>query len=81
MYLLGYDLGTSSVKAAIVDAATGHCVASAQYPAAEAPIKALHPGWAEQSPADWVEFVRQATALVLGKSGIDRRDIKAIGLS
>lgn len=81
MYLLGYDLGTSSVKAAIVDAATGQCVASAQYPPAEAPIKTLRPGWAEQSPADWVEYVRQATAMVLSKSGIDKYDIKAIGLS
>ena len=81
MYLLGYDLGTSSVKAAIVEAATGRCVASAFYPPVEAPIKAIQPGWAEQSPADWVEYVKQATALVLAKSGIDRHDIKAIGLS
>ena len=31
MYLLGYDIGTSSVKASLVDAETGKTVASAQY--------------------------------------------------
>ena len=50
MYLLGYDLGTSSVKVAMVDAETGKCVGSDFYPKNEAPIKALNPGWAEQDP-------------------------------
>ena len=29
MYLLGYDIGSSSVKASLVNAVTGKCVASA----------------------------------------------------
>lgn len=45
MYLLGYDIGSSSVKAALVDATTGVCVASDFYPKTEAPIKALRQGW------------------------------------
>ncbi len=52
MYLLGYDIGSSSVKAAIVEAATGRCVATDFFPKSEAPIKALRPGWAEQRPTD-----------------------------
>ena len=32
MYLLGYDIGSSSVKASLVNAGTGKCVASAFYP-------------------------------------------------
>ena len=81
MYLLGYDLGTSSVKVALVDAATGACVASDFYPKAEAPIKALTPGWAEQRPEDWVNYLKLATKSVLESTGVDPKDIKAIGFS
>ena len=48
MMLLGYDIGSSSVKASLVDAVSGKCVASAFYPKTEAPILAVRPGWAEQ---------------------------------
>ena len=51
--LLGFDIGTSSVKAALVDIATGECIAAAQYPDEEAPIVAPQPGWAEQDPEMW----------------------------
>lgn len=52
MYLLGIDLGTSSIKVAVVDATTQRNVASAQYPEEETAIKSLQSGWAEQSPND-----------------------------
>lgn len=81
MYLLGYDIGTSSVKAALVDAQTGRCVASDFFPKQEAPIKALQPGWAEQDPDSWVGYVKEATASVTAKAGISVNDIKAIGFS
>ena len=81
MYLLGYDIGTSSVKAAVVDAVTGACVASGFYPKSEAPIKALRPSWAEQDPDSWMEYLKQATKLVLAESKVDPKDIKAIGFS
>lgn len=81
MYLLGYDIGSSSVKAALVDASTGECAASGQYPEAEAPIKALKPGWAEQSPADWWKYLKEVTAMVLDRSKAAPADIKAIGIS
>lgn len=81
MYLLGYDIGSSSVKCALVDADTGECVASDFYPKSEAPIKALHPGWAEQDPASWWEYIKEATASILSRSGVDPHDIKAIGIS
>lgn len=51
MYLLGYDIGSSSVKASLVDAQSGKCVASAFYPKTEAAIIAVKPGWAEQEPS------------------------------
>lgn len=81
MYLLGYDIGSSSVKAALVDAATGECVASDFFPKNEAPIKALRQGWAEQDPESWWKYLKEATASVLKKSGADPKDIKAIGIS
>jgi xylulokinase len=81
MYLLGFDIGSSSVKAAIVDAATGRCVASDFFPKTEAPIKALRPGWAEQNPSDWWDYLKEATAAVLAASGVCPADIKAIGIS
>lgn len=81
MYLLGYDIGSSSVKAALVDASTGACVASDFYPKSEAPIKALQPGWAEQNPESWWKYLLEATASVLATSGIASTDIKAIGIS
>ena len=58
MYLLGYDIGSSSVKAALVDAATGKCVASDFFPKSEAPIKALRHGWAEQDPENWWKYLK-----------------------
>ena len=65
MYLLGYDIGSSSVKAALVDVKSGACVASDFFPKSEAPIKALRAGWAEQNPESWWEYLRLATASVL----------------
>ena len=81
MYLLGYDIGSSSVKAALVDSATGRCVASDFFPKSEAPIKALKEGWAEQDPENWWKYLKEATASVLKESGVDPADIKAIGIS
>ena len=81
MYLLGYDIGSSSVKASLVDAQTGKCAASAFYPKSEAAIIAVKPGWAEQDPASWWEYLKLATADILASTGVDPKEIKAIGIS
>jgi xylulokinase len=81
MYLLGYDIGSSSVKASLVDAQTGKCVSSAFYPKSEAAIMAVKPGWAEQEPSSWWDNLKLATSAVLSGSGADPKDIKAIGIS
>ena len=65
MYFLGYDIGSSSVKAALVDAESGKCVASAFYPKTEAPIISKKTGWAEQDPAMWLGNLKLATEDVL----------------
>ncbi len=81
MYLLGYDIGSSSVKAALVDAESGTIVASDFFPKSELPIKAVRPGWAEQDPQTWWEALKEATRSVLSLSGVSPKDIAAIGIS
>ena len=81
MYLLGYDIGSSSVKASIVDADTGKCVGSAYFPKSEAEIIALRAGWAEQHPSDWWHHLTDATRAVLAGSRVDPADIVAVGIS
>jgi xylulokinase len=81
MLLLGIDLGTSSVKVAVVDAATHRVLASAQYPDVEAPIIARQPGWAEQSPDTWWEQVKTAIGRVHASGAYDPADITAIGIA
>ena len=66
-YLLGFDVGSSSVKASLVDADNGQCAATAFYPETEAPIKAVKAGWAEQSPDDWWLYLKQALKKVIVK--------------
>lgn len=81
MYLLGYDIGSSSVKAALVETQTGQIVASAFYPRSEAPISAPQTGWAEQDPEMWWEYLKQATTEVLQKTQAKGPDVEAIGIS
>ncbi len=81
MYLLGYDIGSSSVKAALVNAETGKTVASDFYPKTEMSMQALQAGWAEQDPEMWWSNLKLANASVLQQSGVDPADIKAIGIS
>ena len=90
MFLLGYDIGSSSVKAALVDAQSGKCVASAFYPKTEAQIISKKTGWAEQDPAMWLGNLKLATEDVLHQLGeiiphraqLDLADsIAAIGIS
>jgi xylulokinase len=81
MLLLGIDLGTSSIKVSVVDAATQTCVASAQYPETEVDIIAPQPGWAEQSPDLWWEHTKQAILKCNASGSYDSKDIGAIGIS
>jgi xylulokinase len=81
MLLLGIDLGTSSVKVSVMDAATQKCIASVQYPETEADIISLQPGWAEQSPDLWWENVKQAILKCNATKLYNPADIDAIGIA
>ena len=80
-YLLGFDVGSSSVKASLVDADTGVCAASAFYPEKEAPIIAVKAGWAEQDPQMWWDNAKLSLKKVMTDAGVTGEDIKAIGIS
>jgi len=81
MLLLGIDLGTSSVKVAVTDAANGNILTTVQYPEVELGIIALQPGWAEQSPEEWWYNVQQAILKAHAQKKYNPTDIKAIGIS
>jgi xylulokinase len=81
MYLLGYDIGSSSVKACLVEAESGKVLAQDFFPKVEMSIIAGKPGWAEQNPESWWENLKLANESVLKQSGVVAGDIKAIGIS
>lgn len=81
MYFLGYDIGSSSVKASLINGETGDCVASDFFPKQEMKITAQQAGWAEQHPDLWWENLKLATQSVMGQSKIDPKNIEAIGIS
>jgi len=81
MYLLGYDLGSSSVKASLVNSETCEVLATDFFPKREMEIKALKAGWAEQDPAIWWENLKEVTKSVIAASKIDPAKIEAIGIS
>ncbi len=81
MYLLGYDIGSSSVKASLVNAQTGKCIATDFYPRTEAEIISHKQGWAEQEPEQWWAALTSATHSIINQAKINVADIKAIGIS
>jgi xylulokinase len=81
MYLLGFDIGSSSVKASLIDGQTGDCLASAFYPKQEMKITAVKPGWAEQEPEQWWNNLKLALTDVLIQSKVDSKLIDSIGIS
>jgi xylulokinase len=81
MYFLGYDVGSSSVKASLINGETGECVASDFFPNQEMKITASQTGWAEQHPDLWWENLKLANQSVMKSSGIDPKNIEAIGIS
>lgn len=81
MYLLGYDIGSSSIKASLVNIQSGEATASAFFPKREMGIKSVKTGWAEQDPAIWWENLKLATQAVIAQACATPKEIKAIGIS
>lgn len=81
MYLLGFDIGSSSVKVSLVNGETGNCTASSFYPKKEMQITAIQPDWAEQEPEMWWQNLKLALADVLNQSKVNPKEILSIGIS
>jgi len=81
MLLLGIDIGTSSTKVAVVDAATGKVLASVYYPETEREIKALQPGWAEQPPEQWWNDIKAAIRKANASKNYNPKNIAALGIA
>jgi xylulokinase len=81
MLLLGLDLGTSSIKASVVDGSTGKLVASAQFPDTENTISSPQIGWAEQDPEMWWNCIQQAILRCNATKKYNPKDIQAIGIA
>src|SRR5258708_20005873 len=80
-YLLGIDLGSSSVKGSLVDICSGQSIAAAQSPAEEMPMLAVNAGWAEQDPALWWEHTIRSVRNCVHKSGVKAEAVMAIGIA
>ncbi len=80
-YLLGFDIGSSAIKASLIDAETGKTIATAASPKQEMGMIAKKPGWAEQEPQAWWDNLKFAVAEIKSKSKIKPDDIIAIGIS
>ena len=79
--LLGYDVGSSSIKATLMQAETGRVLASATSPKKEMEIIAKKAGWAEQQPQTWWQHVKTATLQIKTATRFSPGDVKAIGIS
>jgi len=81
MYTIGFDLGSSSVKVALVNSNTGKMVHLVQEPAIEMPISSKQPQYAEQDPVMWWANACKASKRLLAEAAIDLKQITAIGIS
>jgi len=81
MYFIGLDIGSSFVKASLLDGDSGQCLAAASSPGQEMPIRAPKPGWAEQDPDMWWENVVLAVRQLKGKTGRDATPVGGVGIA
>ena len=79
--LLGYDIGSSSIKASLINADTGELISSASSPEQEMKINSPHPDWAEQHPDTWWQHVVLSTKKMLSKKSFGDYEILGIGIS
>jgi xylulokinase len=81
MYYIGFDLGSSSIKAALVEISTGKSVGVVQEPETEMSMLAIKNGWAEQKPEEWWQYICKAVERLKKTYNISRTQIKGIGIA
>ncbi|MBO2011224.1 xylulokinase [Hymenobacter negativus] len=80
-YLLGYDIGSSSIKVSLLDIATGKAVAAVTSPKQEMEISVPQADWAEQRPERWWQECVNATAELKAAYGFDTDLVAGIGIT
>ena len=81
MYSIGIDLGSSSIKASILNLKDATIIAADNYPKEEMDIVAVKFGWAEQEPETWWNNIKILLKKLISESKIDSQQIKYIGIS
>lgn len=81
MLLLGFDLGSSFIKAVLLDAERAVPLASVTVPEQELKIESIHSGWAEQDPEVWWRCVQEAVVALRAQRPFAAADVRGIGLS
>ena len=81
MKTLGYDIGSSSIKATLFDVEKGEAITQTMYPDDEMRIYSVKPGWAEQDAETWWEAVVIVTKRLLKNSKTRVEEIKSIGIT
>lgn len=81
MFYIGFDIGSSSIKASLVDANTAKAISTIQEPAKEMSIISNQPDWAEQNPETWWKHICTATKRLLNENQIKAEQIKGIGIA
>lgn len=76
-YILGLDIGTSAVKALLMDQEGKIAAENSE----EYPLFTPNPGWAEQNPIDWWQATQKVIKNLLIENKIDKDKIKAVSFS
>ena len=79
--LLGLDIGSSSVKASLLDADTGKAIAAKAFPEEEMPMSSPESGWAEQDPEMWWTHSKESIGYIFKKAGVKKGELKGIGIA
>ena len=81
MYLIGYNIGSSSIKASLVDAQTQEVISTVWFPDGNMKILSRQKAWAEQQPEIWWSHLCSCTKRLIKETGVNAKSIKAIGIS
>ncbi len=80
-YSLGIDVGSSSIKAALLDTGTGSILGTASAPKREMAIASPEPGWAEQDPDEWWRHIVSACSELRSSFPEQLKWVGSIGIS
>jgi len=81
MYFLGIDIGSSSIKIALIASKTGKNISTVQEPKTEMPITAAKKGWAEQDPEAWWNHICKGIQRIKKENQVTSNQISGVGIA